>query len=71
TTLALEQHECGIGQEVQRWVYPGLNHAGVISVSVPDMVRWIADRFAGTPAPDPYQPTGAPGIDITNCTSNT
>ena len=67
TTLVLEQHECGIGQEVQRWVYPGFNHAGVIPVSVPDMVRWIGDRFAGVAAPDPYQPTGAPAINITNC----
>ncbi|HEY1989422.1 MAG TPA: lipase family protein [Acidimicrobiales bacterium] len=72
TTLALEQHECGIGQEVQRWVYPGFNHAGVIAPSVPDMVQWINDRFAGAASPDPYQPTGATGINITNCTgSNT
>jgi hypothetical protein len=39
----------------------------VIPVSVPDMVRWISDRFDGVAAPDPYQPTGAPGIDVTNC----
>ncbi len=67
TTQLLEQHECAIGQEAQRWVYPGLSHAGVIPVSVPDMVHWISDRFAGIAAPDPYQPTAATGIDITNC----
>jgi hypothetical protein len=68
TTQILEQHECAIGQEAQRWVYPGFNHAGVIAVSVPDMVHWISDRFAGVAAPDPYQPTGTHGIDISACT---
>ena len=68
TTQLLEQHDCSIGQEVQRWVYPGLSHAGVIPVSLPDMVHWISDRFAGVAAPDPYQPTGATGVDISDCT---
>ena len=67
TTQILEQHECAIGQEVQRWVYPGLSHAGVISVSVPDMVHWISDRFAGITAPDPYRPVAATGIDVSAC----
>jgi alpha-beta hydrolase superfamily lysophospholipase len=68
TTKLLEQHECSIGQEVQRWVYPGLSHAGVISVSVPDMVRWISDRFAGVTSPDPYPPSAAANIDVSSCT---
>jgi len=67
TTKLLEQHECSIGQEVQRWVYPGLSHTGVIPVSTPDMVHWIADRFAGGTNPDPYQPVGATGIDDSDC----
>ncbi len=68
TTQVLEQHECSIGQEVQRWVYPGLSHTGVIPVSTPDMVHWISDRFAGGTNPDPYQPAGVTGIDVTACT---
>jgi hypothetical protein len=68
TTQLLETHECGIGQEVQRWVYPGFNHAGVIPVSTPDMIHWISDRFTGVAAPDPYLPTGAAGIDVSRCT---
>jgi hypothetical protein len=67
TTQVLEQHECSIGQEAQRWVYPGLNHTGVIPVSTPDMVHWIADRFAGVGNPDPYRPMAAAGIDISAC----
>jgi hypothetical protein len=67
TTQVLEQHECSIGQEAQRWVYPGLSHTGVIPVSTPDMVHWIADRFAGVSNPDPYQPVAAAGIDISAC----
>jgi fermentation-respiration switch protein FrsA (DUF1100 family) len=68
TTKLLEQHECSIGQEVQRWVYPGLDHTGVIPVSTPDMVRWISDRFAGAVNPDPYPPSGAANIDVSSCT---
>ena len=58
TTQLLEQHECSIGQDVERWIYPGQSHAGVIGVSMDDMVTWIGDRFAGDPNPDPYVPTG-------------
>jgi hypothetical protein len=67
TTKVLEQHECSIGQEVQRWVYPGLSHAGVIPVSTPDMVHWISDRFGGVTNPDPYPPAAAAGIDASAC----
>jgi acetyl esterase/lipase len=43
---------CSVGQELERWVYPGASHAGVIAPSYEDMVTWMADRFSGT-APSP------------------
>ncbi len=67
TTKLLETHECSIGQDVERWVYPGQSHAGVIPVSMADMVHWISDRFSGIVAPDPYRPVGQPGIEVSDC----
>lgn len=67
STQILAQHLCSIGQDVERWIYPGQSHAGVIQYSMPDMVHWLADRFAGKPSPDPYQPTGLPGVQTTTC----
>jgi hypothetical protein len=61
TTQLLEQHECSIGQDVERWIYPGQSHSGVISVSIDDMITWIGDRFSGGANPDPYVPTGGTG----------
>jgi hypothetical protein len=69
STQLLAQHLCGLGQTLQRWIYPGQSHSGVIAVSAPDMVRWIAARFAGDPAPDSYVPSGQPGVQTTTCTS--
>ena len=62
-------HLCSLGQVLQRWVYPGQSHAGVIGPSSGDMIRWISDRFAGTANPDPYSPTGLAGIETTTCPS--
>ncbi len=67
STQLLASHLCAIGQEVQRWIYPGQSHAGVIGPSTPDMVHWIADRFAGGSFPDPVQPTGLPGVLDQDC----
>jgi hypothetical protein len=67
TTQLLKDHECSIGQDVERWVYPGQSHAGVIPVSMGDMVHWIADRFSGVADPDPFQPTGQAGIEVSGC----
>jgi len=67
STQLLATHLCGVGQDLERWIYPGQSHAGVIGPSAPDMVRWIADRFAGGPDPDPYAPVGMPGIQTTTC----
>lgn len=67
STQLLAAKLCKDGQVLQRWIYPGQSHAGVIPVYTPDMVHWIADRFAGLPAPDPMQPTGEPGVQVTTC----
>ena len=67
STEILAKHLCGLGQVLQRWIYPGQSHAGVIGPSGGDMVHWIGDRFAGGANPDPYKPTGLAGIDQTTC----
>lgn len=71
STQLLAQHLCSIGQDLERWIYPGQSHAGVIAPSANDMIHWIADRFAGQPNPDPYMPTGMSGIQTTTCPSGT
>ena len=58
---------CAIGQVEQRWVYPGESHAGVVPVSMGDMLTWIGHRFAGQPAPDPMQPQGPPVPATQSC----
>ena len=69
STQLLAQHECSLGQDLERWIYPGQSHAGVIQPSFGDMVHWIADRFAGVANPDPYMPNGLPAIETTVCPS--
>ena len=69
STQLLATHLCGLGQDLERWIYPGQSHAGVIAPSASDMVHWISDRFAGKPNPDPYAPTGLPGVMTTTCPS--
>jgi acetyl esterase/lipase len=48
----LVQNMCDIGQVVERRVYEGQSHAGVIAPSYDDMLAWIQDRLDGAPAPD-------------------
>jgi pimeloyl-ACP methyl ester carboxylesterase len=69
STQILAKHMCDIGQNLERWIYPGQSHAGVIGPSSGDMIRWITDRFAGGPNPDPYKPVGLVGIETTTCPS--
>jgi alpha-beta hydrolase superfamily lysophospholipase len=72
STYQLAEHLCGLHQDVERWIYPGQTHTGVIAVSAGDMMHWIADRFAGDPDPDPYTPTGEPpdnSVQTTTCPS--
>lgn len=69
STALLAQHLCSLGQKLQRWIYPGQSHAGVVKVYVPDMVKWLDARFAGQPAPVQMTPTGLPGIQTSSCGS--
>jgi hypothetical protein len=67
STQILANHLCNLGQILQRWIYPGQSHAGVIGPSAGDMIHWIGDRFAGGANPDPYVPTGQNDIQATTC----
>jgi pimeloyl-ACP methyl ester carboxylesterase len=67
STQLLTAHLCAIGQDVERWIYPGKTHSGVIAFYMGDMVHWLSDRFAGDPDPDPYVPTGVAGVQTTTC----
>ena len=69
STQLLAKHLCNIGQVLERWIYPGQSHAGVIGPSAADMIHWIGDRFAGGANPDPYVPTGQSDIAQTVCPS--
>lgn len=40
---------CGLGQNVERKLYPGQNHGGVVLVALPDVTAWLDARLAGTP----------------------
>jgi dipeptidyl aminopeptidase/acylaminoacyl peptidase len=67
STQLLASQLCGTGQDLERWIYPGQSHAGVIVPAAVDFIHWIADRFAGDPNPDPYQPIGEAGVTTTSC----
>jgi hypothetical protein len=67
STALLAQHLCRLGQDLERWIYPGQNHAGVIAPSAPDMIHWINDRFTNQTSPDPYTPHGLANIQTTTC----
>jgi pimeloyl-ACP methyl ester carboxylesterase len=67
STQILAKHLCEIGQNLERWIYPGQSHSGVIAPSASDMLHWIDDRFADGANPDPYAPTGLANIETTTC----
>lgn len=58
---------CSVAQDVERWVYPGQSHAGVLGPSNADTLTWLGNRFAGDPTPDPYFPTGQADVQATVC----
>jgi hypothetical protein len=67
STDILAKHLCDVGQGLERWVYPGRSHAGVIPPSFPDMLRWIDDRFTGAEQPGAFRPSGQPDVDVSGC----
>jgi hypothetical protein len=67
STQLLASHLCTVGQDLERWIYPGQSHAGVITPSFNDMVHWIKDRFTNVTDPDPFVPSGLPMIGTTTC----
>jgi hypothetical protein len=67
STQILAKHLCDLHQDLERWIYPGQSHAGVIGPSGGDMVHWMTDRFANGANPDPIKPTGLAGIQQTTC----
>jgi alpha-beta hydrolase superfamily lysophospholipase len=69
SSQVLAKQQCSIGQNVERWLYPGENHAWTLVVSVADVTRWIGDRFAGGAEPDRYAPKGRPHVRSTLCTA--
>ena len=50
-TEALAERLCSAGASVDLRLYPGVKHIDGGFAAVPDVLRWIGDRFAGTPAP--------------------
>jgi pimeloyl-ACP methyl ester carboxylesterase len=69
SSALLADQLCVKGQELERWMYPGRTHAGVIQASADDMIRWITARFAPARADQPMVPTGQGDIDATVCAS--
>jgi hypothetical protein len=43
---------CGFKQPIQSNVYAGQTHQTIPYVAETDYLSWIADRFAGKPAPN-------------------
>jgi alpha-beta hydrolase superfamily lysophospholipase len=43
---------CAKGDVVEYKTYEGAGHVDVVPLSKPDMLAWVAARFAGDPAPD-------------------
>jgi hypothetical protein len=41
---------CDVGQTVEYRAYPDVGHVDAYKTA-PDVAAWIADRFAGKPAP--------------------
>lgn len=50
-TARLAHKLCAEGETVDLRILKGTAHLDAGHVAVPDVVRWIADRFAGKPPP--------------------
>lgn len=58
---------CASGQNVERWLYPGQTHSGVIGPSLTAMIDWIDARFDGASAPGAAGPSGSAPVEATVC----
>jgi pimeloyl-ACP methyl ester carboxylesterase len=67
TSAKLQQHLCSIGQDVERWVYPGTTHVWALTTSSRDTIRWIANQFASGSKPAAVVPTGTKSVAVTRC----
>jgi hypothetical protein len=56
----LHRRLCGLGQVIERRLYPGADHGSVIRDGWEDMVAWMRARLAAEPAPStcPSSPSG-------------
>ena len=43
---------CDVGNTVDYRTYRGVGHVTIAHDTAPDVLQWIADRFAGNPAPN-------------------
>jgi hypothetical protein len=43
---------CKQGNPIELAEHAGMNHVGALEAGTVPAVRWLADRFAGQPAPD-------------------
>lgn len=57
-TAAYVDARCAAGEPVELRRVPGLDHAFAGQQSAPEVAAWIADRFAGLPAPRACATTG-------------
>jgi pimeloyl-ACP methyl ester carboxylesterase len=51
STIAVARRLCHAGSPLTLRTYPGQDHVGVLKTSANDVSAWVADRFAGGPAP--------------------
>lgn len=51
TTAALQEDWCAAGSTIAMLWMGGVTHQAAATTAGPEAVRWIADRFAGRPAP--------------------
>jgi len=49
---AIRDNYCALGVTVQRTVYPGQDHVGVVIAAIGEIQSWIQDRLDDKPAPD-------------------
>lgn len=67
TSAEVALHECSLSEDTSRWIYPGVDHGGIVEAASGDTLQWIADRFAGVPTTDVVRPSGVPGVQVASC----